>query len=271
MRPFAVPSRLALSRPITQINYHHFHHRLHSAHRLYWPPHAHRVPTARHSFSNSSFAAAHNYPTSRFSLRDVPKEQLEDRTGAWWDRISAAARISLDGDEKWGWVAYRCAYAPELDARWETTKRRILQNLRKSIARSDAPSIVNTMDFIFVEDPALEGATNDQLRARFQTWAHANCAETYHKGIDTTRGSRYEYFLKVDGDLLREGNVGLVQGWPLEPYYEGHPEEEEEMDPEDWFKVRDDEITTNLYDSLHDHEHYYILYRSPEYRPAYIR
>ncbi|KAI6779198.1 uncharacterized protein J7T54_000344 [Emericellopsis cladophorae] len=199
---------------------------------------------------------------------DSPQEQPRDRTGEWWEKLSAEARIREDGDEKWGWVIYRSSYAKELEGSWEDLKRRILQNLHKRIAKSDAPSIAETMDFIFVEDPTLDGASNNQLRSRFQLWARENCADTFHKGIDTTRGSRYEFFVKVDDELLREGNVGLVQGWPLEAE-EGDTEEEED-DPEDWFKMRDDAIKPHLYDSLHDPEHFYILYRRPENGATYI-
>lgn len=46
--------------------------------------------------------------------------------------------------------------------------------MRESIAsQSDAPAITDKMDFVFVKDPALEGASVHELQRRFQAWAPA--------------------------------------------------------------------------------------------------
>lgn len=47
--------------------------------------------------------------------------------------------------------------------------------MRASIAsQSDAPSIADRMDFVFVDDPALEGASVAELQRRFQACARAD-------------------------------------------------------------------------------------------------
>jgi hypothetical protein len=47
--------------------------------------------------------------------------------------------------------------------------------MRASIAsQSDAPSIADRMDFVFVDDPALEGASVVELQRRFQACGRAD-------------------------------------------------------------------------------------------------
>ncbi|KAI6777884.1 uncharacterized protein J7T54_000022 [Emericellopsis cladophorae] len=205
--------------------------------------------------------------SSLSSSRDTIKKQPPDFSSLQWHELPPEVRIKdFYGGKKWGWVVYRCSYDKELDTRWEDLKRRILENLRKQVAASHVPPLINTMDFIFVEDPALEGATNDELRARFQAWVPQDCPpwrpETWR-----WENSRHDFFLKVDGDLLHEGNVGLIQGWILEP----RPEDcrdEDDMDPEDWFKVRIDDVGIHLYDELDTTENYYHVRSPPETGPV---
>lgn len=148
---------------------------------------------------------------------------------------------------------YRCCYAKEFDSGWDDLKRRI-QRMRESIAtRSDAPSIADTMDFVFVEDPALEGASVEELQRRFQAWACGdNTARFDMESPQGSRGSRYEFFLRVDGEGLWNGYVGLVQGWPNFP------------GSEDWMKVRAGAVAPELYVQLDDPEVWYAYYTPPE-------
>jgi len=184
-----------------------------------------------------------------------------------WHELPPEIRIEdFYGGKKWGWVVYRCSYDKELDARWEDLKRRVLENFRKKVAASHVPSLINTMDFIFVEDPALQGATNDELRARFQAWVPQDCPPPTRPGAWRCENSRHDYFLKVDGDLLHEGNVGLTRGWLVEPL-PGDCIDEEDTDPEDWFKVRIDNVGLSLYAELDNPENYYHLHWPPETGP----
>ncbi len=155
---------------------------------------------------------------------------------------------------KWGWVIYRCSYAKELNGAWDDLKRRIQQGTREAIAKSDTPGIAETMDFVFVEDPALEGASVEELRRRFQVWARDDNAVSLDMDDNTpgSRGSRREFFLKVDGEGLWNGYVGLVRAWPDSP------------GSEDWMKVRAGAVTPALYVQLDDPEVWYAYYTPPE-------
>ena len=114
-------------------------------------------------------------------------------------------------------------------------------------------NLAETMDFIFVEDPALEGASIEELQRRFQAWAREDIAGTFD--LDNalgTRGSRYEFFLRVDDQGLRNGYVGLVQGWPYAPGWD------------DWMKICVSAISTRVYIQLDNPEMWYPYYTPPE-------
>ena len=190
------------------------------------------------------------------SARPGPQEQTpQSISGEDWEKLSPEAKIQWLGDDKWGWVVYRCSYAKEFDGAWDDLKRRIQQGMRESIARSDAPSIAETMEFVFVEDPAtLEGASVEELRRRFQDWARGDNTAGFDIGGGTqgSRGSRYEFFLKVDGEGLWNGYVCLVRAWPDSP------------GSEDWMKVRAGAVAPALYVQLDNPEAWYAYYTPPE-------
>ncbi|KAK1768776.1 hypothetical protein QBC33DRAFT_533642 [Phialemonium atrogriseum] len=111
-------------------------------------------------------------------------------------------------DSSWGWVIYRCTYAPELAARWETFKRLVDEKMREFVAQSDAPEIVDQLEWVFVDqDPELEGASLDKLKRRYRAWAREeNQNLNYdidHMPVGVSRGSRYTYFIQVDEEALR--------------------------------------------------------------------
>jgi hypothetical protein len=182
------------------------------------------------------------------------KQQPPPISGEDWEKLSPEAKIQESGEDKWGFVVYRCSYAKEFDGGWDDLKRRI-QRMRESIVNeSDAPGIAGTMDFVFVEDPALEGASTEELQRRFQAWARAdNTASFDMDNPEGSRGARYEFFLKVDGEGLWGGYVGLVQGWPLSP------------GEEDWMKIRASTVGPELYYELGNPEVYYAYYTPPEF------
>jgi hypothetical protein len=188
------------------------------------------------------------------SARSAPQEQPKSISGEDWEKLSPEAKIQWLGDDKWGWVIYRCSYAKEFDGAWDDLKRRIQQGTRESIVKSDAPGIAEMMDFVFVEDPKLEGASVEELRRRFQTWARGNNTASFDMDDNTqgSRGSRYEFFLKVDGEGLWNGYVGLVRAWPDSP------------GSEDWMKVRASAVAPALYVQLDDPEVWYAYYTPPE-------
>ena len=183
-----------------------------------------------------------------------------------WAKLSPEAKIQLGGPDKWGWVVYRCSYAKVFDGAWNDLKRRIQRDMRASILQSDAPGIAETMDFVFVEDPALEDASIDELQCRFQAWARKDNTS----GVDLDdpqcwRRSRHSFFLRVDGEGLWGGYVGLVQGWPLPLESDDCMEAPER---EDWMKINTWDIRPYVYDMLENDEMFYTCYMSPEFGPV---
>ncbi|KAK2013708.1 hypothetical protein LZ32DRAFT_604225 [Colletotrichum eremochloae] len=254
-------SKLYSSRSIPSIvvNHHHLLCQQTSA-RLITHRSSTTTPWAPHLKSQqpqNRAPSASRRPFMSSAARTNPQEQQQPSSisGSDWERLSPEAKIQWLGDDKWGWVVYRCSYGREFDGAWDDLKRRIIQGAREAIAKSDAPGIVETMDFVFVEDPALEGASVGELRRRFQTWARNDRAAA---GVDMddetqgSRGSRYEFFLKVDGEGLWNGHVGLVQGWTPSP------------GDQDWMKVRTSAVMPALYVKLDNPEVWYAYYTPPE-------
>lgn len=110
--------------------------------------------------------------------------------------------------DKWGWVIYRTSYAD--DAAWATFKQVVQERSRKEIAESDAPEIAASLEWTFIEDPALDGVPAEQLRARFRSWAvDAIGAENpragaYPRDFDALpMVPRYNYFIEADERALR--------------------------------------------------------------------
>jgi hypothetical protein len=201
-------------------------------------------------------------------LTGQEKPEPQFFSGEDWEKLSPEAKIQWAGDDKWGWVVYRCSYAKEFDGPWNDLKRRIQRDLRNSILESDAPGIVENMDFIFVEDPGLENASIDELQRRFQAWAREN--NTLGDDLDNpygNRGSRHGFFLRVDGEGLWNGYVGLVQGWPSpqEPVIEDGIEYPE--DREDWMKLDVRHIEPYVYETLDNDENWHIYRSPPEFGP----
>lgn len=123
--------------------------------------------------------------------------------------------------------------------------------VRDFIARSDAPGIFTTMEFLFIEEAALENAPTEELHRRFQAWAREDSAA----GVNTDyvlQGSRYGVFLRVDSEALWNGYVGLVWAWPESP------------GSEDWTKIRASAIGPELYVQLDNPEVWYTYYTPPE-------
>ena len=174
-------------------------------------------------------------------------------TGEDWEMLSPEAKIQWCGEDKWGFIVYRCSHSKVFDGGWDDFKRRI-ERMRQAIAtESDAPGIAEKLDFVFVEDPTLEGASIQELQRRFQAWAREN-----NPGVDLdndqimSRGARYEFFLRVDGEGVWGGYVSLVRGWPLTP------------GEEDWMKIRPSSVGPELYFTLGNPETWYAYYWPPE-------
>lgn len=72
--------------------------------------------------------------------------------------------------DKWEWVIYRCSYSD--DETWARLRARIEAESRESIAMSDAPEILDHLEWTWLEDrTSLDGISTTELRKRFRKWA----------------------------------------------------------------------------------------------------
>lgn len=155
------------------------------------------------------------------------------------------------GYRKWGFVIYRTTYSPESNSKWDQFKALVLSNLRKRIADSPAPVILQNMDFIFVDDPSLDNISIADLQRRFRTWVESEGMLPFKPSqsdpqemVYVPRGARYEFFIMVDELALASPCVKLVRGFP-------EPENPGEVGREH-AKVWHIAVGTELYDELGD-------------------
>ncbi|CAI0648233.1 unnamed protein product [Colletotrichum noveboracense] len=125
------------------------------------------------------------------------------------------------GYPKWGLVIYRTTYSPDSTSKWDQFKALVLSNLRKRIADSPAPEILQNMDFIFVDDPSLDNISIADLQRRFRTWVESEGMLPFtpsqsdpQETVYVPRGARYEFFIMVDELALASPCVKLVRGFP---------------------------------------------------------
>ncbi|TIC93855.1 hypothetical protein CH35J_009893 [Colletotrichum higginsianum] len=159
---------------------------------------------------------------------------------------SPESNIRECGYDKRGFVIYRTTYDGSSARPWEDFKDGVLRNVR-SILKSDAPDILDAMDFVFVEDITLDGATVGDLQRRFRACVEGeNMVPFETSGGDdkvyVPRGARHEFFIKVDDVGLRASHVSLVRGFPDDLTEEGR----------EHVNVWHHAIGTELYDELGD-------------------
>ncbi|KAL6815346.1 hypothetical protein GGI42DRAFT_362756 [Trichoderma sp. SZMC 28013] len=240
-------------------------------------------PPARFKHRPSTILAAHQ-PTrvnlfNRSFMASASSQEKSTSIGMNWDDLSDERKIqeilnSGSSEEKWGWVIYRCSYKPELQSTWESFKHLVDKRTRKEIAESDAPDIADKLDWVFVEDPELEGASLDELKRRFRAWARSEVQGRFDIDDTTTffsRGSRYEYFIQVDEAALlslvgdpSNGHVNIVRAWvdPLPPD-EATDEFGDAIDIEDWMKIKADMVAPYFYIEMDNPEMWYVNYSPP--------
>lgn len=158
---------------------------------------------------------------------------------------SPESNIKACGYQKWGFIIYRTTYDKASARRWEDFKDRVLRNVRKSILESDAPEILDSMDFVFVDDLALEGASVGDLQRRFRAWVEEENMVPFEvnsggERSHVPRGARHEFFIKVDDVGVHAPYASLVRGFPEDPAEEGR----------EHVKVWHHAIGTELYDEL---------------------
>jgi hypothetical protein len=125
--------------------------------------------------------------------------------------------------DKWGWLIYRCTYGN--DEAWSRFKQIIDQRSREIIADYDTPEAADSLEWTFVEDRgALDGASRDQLRARFKTWATEAVRTEQPRAEDhgTFGIPRYNFFIQVDESVLRSVVYEAPQSPEMDMHAEGY-------------------------------------------------
>ncbi|KAM3497119.1 hypothetical protein MY10362_009517 [Beauveria mimosiformis] len=217
------------------------------------------------------------------SLKDYPT-----------DEHSIADELDFFNEKKWGWVIYRCTYGD--DAAWERFKELVARQTRKDLTSSpysDAPpvppprSVVDGVDWRFVSDPALQGASKEALRERFRAWVAKDRSDPPAR--PGYMSSRHSHFVQVDEaslrsvvndddpDVWKSGWVNLVrcvEGLDYNPsleweaaqgkYRKELDENGEEYIPEDWIMLAASSLTPSFYGSLNTmSENWYMYYSQP--------
>jgi hypothetical protein len=164
--------------------------------------------------------------------------------------------------DKWGFVIYRCTYRD--DQAWNRFKQIVHTRTQDDMADSDAPEAADSLEWTFVDDRVtLDGASKDQLRARFKQWAAgAIVAENLRAEQNQTFGvPRYRYFVQVDEQALqsvlsapaldpsRKGFVNFVDSqW--EPSSEELPGEHGDEDEDEGEGDDDENVDDESYDPI---------------------
>lgn len=137
-----------------------------------------------------------NFPVQLYTTMTQPISSYVSSERIFYDHVKKY-QVS-----KWGWVFYRTCYDEGTDEKWDKLKNSIQNELQYSIAKSDTPELLTSLDWKFLEDKeALEGATVEQLRQIFKTWV------TETKSIEnpynihmpgSVNMARYSFFIRVD-------------------------------------------------------------------------
>jgi hypothetical protein len=108
---------------------------------------------------------------------------------------------------RWGFVTYRTTY--EDDLAWDqfisTWKDMVISFV--SDVFDDGPRLAENFDMIIKEDPALEGASVETVRAIHQTWAASesfsyDCMDRDGRTDPLKPWLSYEYCVRVDANAL---------------------------------------------------------------------
>ncbi|KAK4444617.1 hypothetical protein QBC34DRAFT_442414 [Podospora aff. communis PSN243] len=245
-------------------------------------------PSARYTSTIANFQARtrltiptrpHSKPTpsSRLftSSSPHPSNNTPSLTGTPWEHLSPFQQLhhtTQHPPSKWGWIIFRCTYLNKgLHPNWASFKHTLDTHTRNAIAASDAPCIADTLDWVFIEDPALEGASLDELKRRFREFVRS-------EGGEGGGSSRWRYFVVVDeralwsmmgAEDLFKGWVVIVRGWVEGGGFgsvEGEVDEfgeRVEGDREDWMRVRVGMLSVEFYNELEDGEGWWRFYRAP--------
>jgi hypothetical protein len=143
--------------------------------------------------------------------------------------------------------------------------------------------LASDLEWTFVSDQSLfDGASKDQLRQHFHTWAKEARKSEQPRDIDSNNYdvSRYQYFIYVDEEALRatvdtdpniymdSGWVNFVRCWYIDLDPKWREDAREHIDREDgddgWMQISGDMVGPGFYGTLGSNwDYWYVYYRSP--------
>ncbi|KAJ9139006.1 hypothetical protein NKR19_g7646 [Coniochaeta hoffmannii] len=203
---------------------------------------------------------------------------------------------------KWGWVMYRCAYGTAgSDEAWARFRHIVEARSARRMARPDVPpGAADALEWNFVSDrDALEGASRDQLRRRFRTWADEAAVRERRRAQPTgqedggggkgdvaggLKSQRYAYFVQVDEEALRSvvdtdpgdrrdvGWVNLVRADEEQDFGRGGGGGDGEGDgmaasevavDEGWMMIASDMLGPDFYDAIGQMPEYWYSFYAP--------
>lgn len=124
--------------------------------------------------------------------------------------------------DKWGFVIYRCTYSD--DKAWRDCMNILKGRVHYILAKSDAPELMDSLEWTIFDDDALDHAFKGDLRRRFRDWNRSAWAREQPRAERTPHGAnnaRYRYFVSIDCEamesVLENPNVTDVG-----PFYTGY-------------------------------------------------
>ncbi|KAL4907586.1 hypothetical protein BDW74DRAFT_176337 [Aspergillus multicolor] len=164
--------------------------------------------------------------------------------------------------------------------------------VKESLFTCNGLDLLNSFAPTVIEGPLFAGATHEQLREHFKTWAASDFQQqgSHIRSIDIVYAGRYRYFIAVDQQSLesvlnarerspsreRTGYVPLVridwerEGATLEidpvtgeKTYELHQVEGYQREDEGWAKVAYEDVQFQGYMSIQDGLDWKVFYKSP--------
>lgn len=164
------------------------------------------------AYQAESVASAQTSVHSDTSMGHMGLLFAQDKGAAYTLDSSEAQRIrdlkDFYGLQIWGFVMYRCTYGD--DDAWSRFIGR-LDRQRDHMLREycKAPDLIDSYDWHFQEDTALEGATKDEVRRRFRRWVSAQAQteipaglEDYKKQALMRENPRYNFCMHVDAEAM---------------------------------------------------------------------
>lgn len=149
-------------------------------------------------------------------LASCPTWSLPEAISESYGHTIRAMKLSFF--PKFGFVIYRCTYSD--DAAW-TDLLSLIQREAQETIKELGPGrdwLGTHLEWTIVEDPTLDGATQEQVKTRFDEWADSVVEEYERTSTDNVRGlPRFNFCVFVDEKCLAslEKSKAVVDGRKL--------------------------------------------------------